>query len=40
MLASGMGEQEILREYPYLEKEDFPAVYAYALQAGRERLSR
>ncbi len=40
MLAAGMTEEEILREYPYLEKADFPAVYAYASQAGRERLSR
>ena len=39
MLASGMTEDEILRDYPYLEKEDFPAVYAYAAQAGRERVS-
>ena len=34
MLASGMTEDEILRDYPYLEKADFPAVYAYASQAG------
>jgi uncharacterized protein (DUF433 family) len=40
MLASGMTEDEILRDYPYLEKADFPAVYAYASQAGRERMSR
>ena len=40
MLAAGMSEDEILRDYPYLEKADFPAVYAYASQAGRERLSR
>ena len=40
MLASGMTEDEILREYPYLEKADFPAVYAYAPQAGRGRMSR
>jgi uncharacterized protein (DUF433 family) len=37
MLASGMTEDEILHEYPYLEKADFPAVYAYASQAGRKR---
>ena len=30
MLASGMTEYEILRDYPYLEKADFPAAYAYA----------
>ena len=40
MLASGMTEDEILADYPYLEKADFPAVYAYASQAGRERVSR
>ena len=40
MLASGMTEEEILRDYSYLEKADFAAVYAYASQAGRERLSR
>jgi uncharacterized protein (DUF433 family) len=37
MLASGMTEDEVIRDYPYLEKGDFPAVYAYASQAGRER---
>ena len=40
MLASGMTEDEILSGYPYLERADFPAVYAYASQAGRERKSR
>jgi len=40
MLAGGMTEEEILDDYPYLEKADFPAVYAYASQAGRERISR
>jgi uncharacterized protein (DUF433 family) len=40
MLASGMTEDEILSDYPYLEKADFPAVYAYASLAGRERKSR
>jgi uncharacterized protein (DUF433 family) len=39
MLASGMTEDEILQDYPYLEKADFPAVYSYASQSGRERLS-
>jgi len=33
MLACGMTEDEILCDYPYLEKEDFPAVYAYAAHA-------
>ena len=40
MLASGMTEDEILADFPYLEKADFPAVYAYAAQAGRQRKSR
>lgn len=40
MLASGMSEDEILQEYPYLEKADFAAVDAYASQSGRERQSR
>ena len=40
MLAGGMSEDEILADYPYLEKPDFPAVYAYAAQVGRERISR
>jgi uncharacterized protein (DUF433 family) len=40
MLASGMTEDAILADYPYLEKADFPAVYAYASQAGRDRISR
>lgn len=39
MLAAGMTEDEILEDYPYLEKADFPAVYAYAAQAGRGRKS-
>ena len=40
MLASGMTEEEILRDYPYLEKPDFSAVCAYASQAGREHAAR
>jgi uncharacterized protein (DUF433 family) len=39
MLACGMTEEEILSDYPYLEKADFPAVYAYASRSGRERVS-
>lgn len=39
MLAAGLTEDEILLDYPYLEKADFPAVYAYAAQTGRERQS-
>ncbi len=40
MLASGMTEDEILSDYPYLEKADFAAVYAYASQVGRTKISR
>jgi uncharacterized protein (DUF433 family) len=40
MLASGITKDEILSDYPYLEKADFPAMYAYAAHAGRERISR
>ena len=32
MLASGMSEDEILDDFPYLEKADSPAVYAHASQ--------
>jgi uncharacterized protein (DUF433 family) len=34
-LASGMTEEEILRDFPDLERADFLAVYAFA--ADRER---
>lgn len=34
-LSAGMNEQEILANYPELEKEDFPAVYEYAAWIGR-----
>ncbi len=37
LLAAGMTEEEILADYPYLEKADFAAVYAYASRFGRER---
>jgi uncharacterized protein (DUF433 family) len=40
MLASGMSEDEILGDYPYLERADFTAVYAYASQMCREPTSR
>lgn len=39
MLAAGMTEEEILDDFPYLEKADFPAVYAYAAQVGSERAA-
>ena len=31
-LAAGAGEDQILSDYPYLEKDDFKAVFAYAAQ--------
>ena len=39
MFASGMTEQEILSDFPDLEKDDFPAVYAYAAITGREHAA-
>jgi len=39
-LASGISENEILSDYPFLAREDFAAVYAYASQIGRECSSR
>jgi uncharacterized protein (DUF433 family) len=34
-LAGGMSEAEILEEFPDLEREDFPAVYAWAADSLR-----
>jgi uncharacterized protein (DUF433 family) len=34
-LAAGMTEQEILDDYPELERDDFPAVYDFAAHMGR-----
>lgn len=34
-LAAGRSEEQILDDYPELEKADFTAVYEYALQLGR-----
>lgn len=31
-LAGGATEEEILSDYPYLESDDFKAVFAYAAQ--------
>jgi uncharacterized protein (DUF433 family) len=31
-LAGGMSEEQILAEFPDLQREDFPAIYAYAAQ--------
>jgi uncharacterized protein (DUF433 family) len=34
-LAGGMTEQEILEDYPELEREDFLAVYEFAARIGK-----
>jgi uncharacterized protein (DUF433 family) len=34
-LAAGLGEEQILADYPELEKADFQAVYEYAARVGR-----
>jgi len=34
-LAAGMSEDEILGDYPELEKDDFRAVYDFAARMGR-----
>jgi uncharacterized protein (DUF433 family) len=38
-LASGMTEEEILRDFPYLTHEDFLACYAFAADQGRRSSS-
>jgi uncharacterized protein (DUF433 family) len=34
-LAAGKNEDEIIEDYPELEKDDFRAVYDYAARVGR-----
>jgi uncharacterized protein (DUF433 family) len=34
-LGAGMTEEQIMADYPELEKEDFPAVFDYAAKVGR-----
>jgi uncharacterized protein (DUF433 family) len=34
-LAAGMTEEQILDDYPELEKDDFPAIYDFASRVGR-----
>jgi uncharacterized protein (DUF433 family) len=34
-LATGTSEEQILSDYPELEKDDFPAVFEYAARVGR-----
>lgn len=36
--ASGMTREEILDDFLYLEEEDFTACFAFAAQAGHDRL--
>lgn len=38
-LASGATEDEILRDYPYLNRDDFKAVFAYAAQLPDPRTA-
>jgi uncharacterized protein (DUF433 family) len=37
-LASGMSENDLLAEYPYLTREDILAAIAYGAEAARERI--
>jgi uncharacterized protein (DUF433 family) len=39
-LASGMTEQEILEDFPDLEKEDFKAVYKFAADMAGNRFAK
>jgi uncharacterized protein (DUF433 family) len=39
-LGAGMTEQEILEKHPDLEKEDFPAVFQFAAEVGRNARIR
>ena len=39
-LAAGATEEEILADYPYLEKDDFKAVFAYAAQQSDLRAAQ
>jgi len=37
-LASGMAAEEILKEYPYLKREDIQACIAYGAEMSREHF--
>jgi uncharacterized protein (DUF433 family) len=39
MLAAGMSTDEILADFPYLEREDITAAIAYAAKATGQRLA-
>lgn len=34
-LGAGISEEQIMADYPELEKEDFPAVFDFAARVGR-----
>jgi uncharacterized protein (DUF433 family) len=34
-LAAGATQEQILEDYPDLEPQDFPAVFAYAVRVGK-----
>jgi uncharacterized protein (DUF433 family) len=38
LLASGMSEADVRREYPQLSPEDIRAAFAYGAEAARERV--
>jgi uncharacterized protein (DUF433 family) len=38
LLASGLDEQAILAEHPYVEREDIQAALAYAAALAREEV--
>lgn len=38
LLANGMPEEELLKEYPQLTHEDILAAIAYAAEVARERI--
>lgn len=38
LLASGLSQQDILAEYPYLEAEDIKAALAYAAALAEEEV--
>ncbi len=38
LLASGMKQEEILSDYPYIEKEDIQACLYYASQLANTRI--
>jgi uncharacterized protein (DUF433 family) len=39
MLADGMSQEYILKEYPQLQLDDIRAAIAYGAEAARERIA-